>query len=322
MNRIDRISAILVMLQSRPVVRAADMAERFGVSIRTIYRDVRSLEQAGVPICGDSGVGYSLVEGYRLPPLMFTPAEALSFLTASKLVEQLTDQHSSTHFHSGMDKIRAVLHSDDKSDLADVDNSIEVYRNNLLPSTKHPNLLQTILGSINRRRVLNMRYYTPSRDSMSDREIEAVGVSFISNYWYLTAYCHLRGEYRNFRLDRIEELIETEKTFSREHPPLAELGYECDNSCLTKVVMHTTRETSLAMGDRKYYYGLISETEQNSIVEQTYMAYSTESIARWALSYIDTTTVIEPEEVKEKIKEILNFAPLEATLTSSASENF
>lgn len=174
MNRIDRISAILVLLQSRPVVRAVDMAQRFGVSIRTIYRDVRSLEQAGVPICGDSGIGYSLVDGYRLPPLMFTPAEALSFLTASKLVEQLTDQQNSKHFHSGMDKIRAVLRSADKNNLADVDSSIEVYRNNLLPSAKHPNLLQTILGSINRRLVLDMRYYTPSRDSVSDREVKAV----------------------------------------------------------------------------------------------------------------------------------------------------
>jgi hypothetical protein len=94
---------------------------------------------------------------------MFTPAEALSFLTASKLVEQLTDQQNSKHFHSGMDKIRAVLRSADKNNLADVDSSIEVYRNNLLPSAKHPNLLQTILGSINHRLVLDMRYYTPSR---------------------------------------------------------------------------------------------------------------------------------------------------------------
>ena len=82
MNRLDRISAMLVQLQSRTVVRAADMAERFGVSLRTIYRDMRTLSEAGVPVCGDAGVGYSLIEGYRLPPLMFTREEAISFLMA------------------------------------------------------------------------------------------------------------------------------------------------------------------------------------------------------------------------------------------------
>lgn len=305
MNRLDRISAILVQLQSRPVVRAVDMADRFGVSIRTIYRDIRSLGEAGVPICGDSGIGYSLVEGYRLPPLMFTKEEALAFVTAGKFIEHLTDEQSSSYFHSGMDKIRAVLRGADKSDLADVGDSIAVYRNNLLPNPKLPNLIQTILSSIHSKRALEMRYFTPSRNDYSDRRVEAVGVSYIYPYWYLSAYCHLRNEYRNFRLDRIEELSPTDTPFSREHPSLSELGFECDMDCLTKVVLHTTTETALAMGDRKYYYGLISETVQGDVVEQTYMAYYTESIARWALSYIDTTKVIEPQSVKDTVKEIL-----------------
>lgn len=299
MNRIDRISAMLIQLQSRPVVRATDMAERFGVSIRTVYRDVRTLCEAGVPICGDSGVGYSLVDGYRLPSLMYTKEEALAFVTAGKFVEQLTDEQSNSHFRSGMDKIRAVLRGADKSDLADVGNSIAVYRNNLLPNPKLPNLIQTILSSIHSRRALNMQYFTPSRKELSDRLIEAVGVSYIYPYWYLSAYCHLRDEYR------IEELTLSEKPFSRQHPTLGELGYECDPTCLTRVVLHTTPETAHQMGDRKYYYGLISEVETDSVVEQTYMSYYTESIARWALSYIDTAKVIEPEEVRQKIRDII-----------------
>jgi predicted DNA-binding transcriptional regulator YafY len=87
MNRIDRISAILIQLQTRRVVKASDIAERFNISLRTVYRDVRSLEEAGVPIIGEAGVGYSLVDGYRLPPIMFTREEATAFLTAEKFVE-------------------------------------------------------------------------------------------------------------------------------------------------------------------------------------------------------------------------------------------
>ena len=82
MNRLERMSAILVKLQSRPLVTASEIAVQFGVSLRTVYRDIRSLEASGVPICGEAGQGYSLVEGFKLPPLMFTTEEAISFLMA------------------------------------------------------------------------------------------------------------------------------------------------------------------------------------------------------------------------------------------------
>ena len=82
MNRFDRITAILIQLQAKRSVKGQEMADRFGVSLRTVYRDLRTLEQAGVPLCGEAGVGYSLAEGYRLPPVMFTREEATALLTA------------------------------------------------------------------------------------------------------------------------------------------------------------------------------------------------------------------------------------------------
>lgn len=308
MNRIDRISAILVLLQSRPVVRAADMAGRFGVSLRTIYRDIRTLSEAGVPVCGDSGIGYSLVEGYRLPPLMFTVGEALAFVTAEKFIEQLADEQSGQCFQSGLDKIRAVLRAVDRNDLADVGKNIEVYHNPRLSVHKLPNLLHTILESINRRLILHMRYFTPSRNEYSDRQIEAVGMSYIYPHWHLTAYCHFREEYRHFRLDRVEELTFTDKEFSRNHPSLSELERDCDSRCLTKVVVHTTFAASVRLGDKKHYYGLASETPlDGDRVEQVYMSYSVDSMARWLLSQADTMKVIEPQQVKDKIREIVSY---------------
>ena len=128
LNRLDRISALLVQLQSRPVVKASEMAERFEVSLRTIYRDIRTLSEAGVPICGNSGVGYSLVEGYKLPSLMFTKEEAMAFLTAEKMLEKLTDTQNSNYFRQGMDKIRAALKAVDKEYLYEMDDAITVYK--------------------------------------------------------------------------------------------------------------------------------------------------------------------------------------------------
>src|SRR6201995_5767023 len=114
MNRIDRISAILIHLQSRRVVKAGDIADRFNISLRTVYRDMKTLEEAGIPLIGEAGVGYSIMDGYRLPPVMFTKEEATAFLTAEKFVEKLTDTSTSGHYQSAMFKVRAVIKTSEK----------------------------------------------------------------------------------------------------------------------------------------------------------------------------------------------------------------
>ncbi len=311
MNRLDRISAILVRLQSRSVVRAADCAERFGVSVRTIYRDIRTLEQAGVPICGDAGVGYSLMEGYRLPPLMFTREEATAFLTAEKVVEQIADRDTGEQFHRGMDKIRAVMRGAGKEQLAGLDDSIHVHRSRHTPPETTPGLLQTILRSIADRVIIEMDY-TNGADGSSRRLVEAVGVSFSHPRWYLTAWCHLRGEYRTFRLDRIASLTVTDcpHTIAAHPPQVSLLGHD-DPNCLTRVVIRTTSETARRNRDASFFLGLVEQQElPDGRLEQTYMTYSVETMARWVLAHADTTEVVSPVEVTEWITKILcSFAP-------------
>ena len=109
MTRFDRITAILVQLHTRRVVKAQDMADRFGISLRTVYRDIRSLEEAGVPIAGEAGVGYSLMEGYRLPPVLFTKDEALAMVMAEKMVDILTDDSTKANYKSALYKIKARI---------------------------------------------------------------------------------------------------------------------------------------------------------------------------------------------------------------------
>src|SRR6476660_10142584 len=105
MNRIDRVTAILIQLQSKKIVKAQDIAERFNISLRTVYRDIKTLEESGVPVIGEAGIGYSIMDGYRLPPVMFTKEEATAFLTAEKLIEKLTDPSSDENYKSAMFKI-------------------------------------------------------------------------------------------------------------------------------------------------------------------------------------------------------------------------
>lgn len=304
LNRLDRISALLVQLQSRPVVKASEMAERFGVSLRTIYRDMHTLSKAGVPICGNSGVGYSLVEGYRLPSLMFTKEEAMAFLTAEKIIEQLTDTQNSNFFRQGMDKIRAALRAVDKKYLHDMSDSIAVYKSRNTRESL-PNLLQTILSSINDKLIVEVNY-SDIDENKSLRALEAIGITYTHPNWYLVAWCHLRKEYRVFRFDRIENIKITSNGHSKEHPPLRSLPGCEDSQYLQKVVLHTSKVVARYHADRCYAMGLAEEKELvTGQVEQTYMAYSLEPLARWVLANADTTTVISPIEVKDIIKLIV-----------------
>jgi Predicted transcriptional regulator len=305
LNRLDRIAALLVQLQSRPLIKSSEMAKRYGVSQRTIYRDMRTLLEAGVPVCGNSGIGYSLVEGYRLPSLMFTKEEAMAFLTAEKIIEQLTDTQNSNYFQMGMDKIRAALRMVDKNYLHHMDDTIAVYKSR---NTKEslPNLMQTILSSINEKRVLEVDY-TNADGKESKRALEAVGISYSHPNWYLSAWCHLRSNYRMFRLDRISHVETTTNEHSKNHPSLESLLIEVDDcQCLQEVVLLTSKEVARYYADRCYFMGLTGEKElAGGQIEQTYMAYSLEPLARWVLANADTTTVVSPIEIKNIIKQII-----------------
>lgn len=114
MNRIDRITAILIHLQSKRIVTAGEISRRFGISIRTVYRDIRTLEAAGIPIGSEAGLGYYLVEGYRLPPLKFSLKEVAALITAGKLVDRLDEPSLKADFDSALFKIKAVLNEPEK----------------------------------------------------------------------------------------------------------------------------------------------------------------------------------------------------------------
>ena len=127
------------------------------------------------------------------------------------------------------------------------------------------------------------------------------------SHWYLSAWCHLREEYRVFRLDRISHIEITNNKQTKIHPPLESFIGVDDPQCLTDVVLHTSKEVARYNADRCYFMGLIEEKElADGQIKQTYKAYSLEPIARWVLANADTTSVITPaKEVKDIIKRII-----------------
>ena len=306
MNRLTRVTAILIQLQSKRVVKAQDIAERFSISLRTVYRDIRTLEEAGIPLIGEAGVGYSLIDGYKLPPVMFTTEEATAFLTAEKLIEKLTDDTTEEWYKSAMYKIKAVLRSTEKDSLETIDENIQVIENRYLPKDKaKPNALLLILKSISAKNVLTIDYFANHSQEKTKRNIEPVGIFYLGNYWHLIAYCYLRNDYRNFRIDRISHILQTNLSFKKQHPSLKTyLKQISKEKELHTVIIRFDKKILRYFGDQKYYNGFVSQKEAGEQIEMTFLTESLEGFARWFMMYGDFAEIIRPDSLFKRVKQI------------------
>ncbi|MES2375215.1 MAG: YafY family protein [Bacteroidota bacterium] len=305
MNRIDRISAILIQLQSRRVVKAADIAERFNISLRTVYRDVKTLEEAGIPLIGEAGVGYSIMDGYRLPPVMFTKEEATAFLTAEKFVEKLTDASTTTNYKSAMYKVRAILKTTEKDLLESMDDRIAVFKSMAMPETANTDHIQTVLHSIAQKKVLALNYFAQHSQEHTKRYVEPIGIFYLSGYWHLIAYCRLRKDYRDFRIDRIKNLAVTDDHYTDEHPALKEyIAQTAKEKDLEAVIILVDKSIHNHLENQKYYSGFISEKQIGDSVEMTFLTASLEGFARWYMMYGEQAEIITPDSLKDRVREL------------------
>jgi predicted DNA-binding transcriptional regulator YafY len=308
MNRIDRITAILIQLQSRRVVKAQDIASRFNISLRTVYRDVKTLEEAGIPIIGEAGIGYSIMDGYRLPPVMFTKEEAIAFLTAEKFMDKLTDTLTGASYSSAMYKIKAVLKATEKDFLEQLDNNIEVVKSR---KTAHTNLdinpIQDILiEGISQKKVLCIQYFANHSQQKTKRMVEPVGIFYLDNFWHLIAWCRLRNDYRDFRVDRISDLVVTDTVFKQEHPTLKQhLDKVSEARNLQTVIIRIDKKAVPFISGQKYYSGFVSEREIDGKIEMTFLTGSIEGFARWYMMFADYAEIVSNDHLIYKIETIL-----------------
>lgn len=201
-KRLSRLTAILTQLQTKRLLTATKLADKFSVSIRTIYRDIRALEQAGVPIITDEGKGYSLMEGYRVPPVMFTEAQANALITAEQLVLKNKDASFVKDYTEAIEKIKSVLkyNIQDKANLLSERTRFD--QNNYLE--RNSSNLSDLQFSLTNFRIAKIEY-TNEQNETTIRHIEPFALLSTEN-WLLVAYCRLRTAFRFFRLDRIKKL--------------------------------------------------------------------------------------------------------------------
>ena len=296
MNRIDRLFAIFIQLQSRPLVKAQELAERFSISLRTVYRDIHALGEAGVPVIGEAGAGYRLMDGYKLPPVMFNQNEASALLTAAKLMQSLSDGLSADHYRSALDKIKAVLRYPEKEHIAGIDQQVAVVAHPMgmhqPPAELH---LSQILQAIASRSVLQFDYTSLGKNERLLRKAEPVGIYYQGSRWYMIAFCRLRGAYRNFRTDQIKAMVLTGEKITQAHPPLqAFLACVTEQKELQQVVIDVNKAVAKYLGEQKYYNGFVKEEAAGESVRMTFLTASLSGFARWFMMFGDEATIVEP----------------------------
>ncbi len=204
-KRLSRLTAILTQLQAKRLLTANNLAEKFGVTTRTIYRDIRALEQAGVPILTEDGKGYSLMEGYRLPPIMLTEAEANALITAEQIILTNKDASLVKEYSEVITKIKSVLNSNTKDKAELLSNRI-VIKNNY-EKTKSSNYLSQIQQALTNYLTVHIEYRQPNKLNPTKRTIEPFFLyNSTQENWIIIAFCRLKKDFRAFRLDRISRL--------------------------------------------------------------------------------------------------------------------
>jgi predicted DNA-binding transcriptional regulator YafY len=199
MRRADRLFQIVNALRRRrTATTAAQLAERLGVSERTVYRDIRDLILAGTPIDGEAGVGYRIRPGYDLPPLMFDREEIQALVLGARIVRQFGDPALVRASDSILGKVSAIL----PKDLAHLVDETRLYVPPMLGAGRAADALARAREAVVARRKLELSY--ANADGVpTTRIVRPLAIFFWGRTWTLAAWCELRLDFRNFRLDRV-----------------------------------------------------------------------------------------------------------------------
>jgi len=305
MNKTDRLLAIVLELQGKKRQRAEDLAATFETSKRTIYRDIQALCEAGVPIISIPGLGYSLMQGYFLSPLSFSTEEATMLLLGSDFMAQHFDAQYRFAAQSAYRKISAVLPEPLQAEVEYLQSSIRFIARDVPESELEKQKLQQLRGAIIAHQRIHFLYHSRHRgeeavEVSTEREADPYGLVYISGFWCLVAYCHLRHDVRNFRLDRLDQLELLARTFQR--PTSFQLHVNQSNQD-RKLIVKALFDHNIArwVREARSYY-VLSEEECADGLLVTLAVRQEREVFQWLLGWGSQVRVLEPASLSEKLQ--------------------
>ncbi len=305
MNRIDRLVATVLLLQSKRIIRAQDIAEHFSISVRTVYRDLTALQEAGVPLAAEAGEGYSLVEGYHLPPVMFTHEEASALFVGGEFVQCLTDASLKKHVASALLKIRAVLPEEKQEYVERLQQTTAV----LVPSVGfaggfRDDVLALMQEAVVHRRALKMEYSATSNNAITQRCVEPLYLIYYSDHWHLIAYCRLRQDYRDFRTDRIKHILPSGEIFPLHHDfSLTKYLQEANKIANPQEVRIKFKPAVAARLGKRYFFAIAEEATADGGIILTFLVPAVQVLFDWLLPFATEIEILRPAELRQLLLE-------------------
>jgi predicted DNA-binding transcriptional regulator YafY len=212
MNRIDRLFALVLLLQVKRHLTAREIAAYFAITERTVYRDMKALSEMGIPVAAQAGEGYQLLETFSLPPVAFTEGEVKAITMAARWFVRNSNGSLQRDTLSSLHKLHAVLTPALREQVEQFTQLIDHYPTDPPVDWEQP-ALRLVMQAVQQRRVVSIDYRSYQSDSFSSRDIEPTQLTFSQGACYVEAYCRLRRDQRSFRLSRILALELRDETF-------------------------------------------------------------------------------------------------------------
>jgi len=301
-----RLITLIMTLQRQPVQKAADLAEKLGVSVRTLHRYFGMLDEMGIPIYAERGPygGFSLVRGYKLPPLVFTPEEATAIYLGTSLVSEMWGRLYQESAQGALAKLENVLPDEQRNEIAWARRSLVatgMHRTD--PSALAPNL-EKLRRAAREHHQVDMSYQSTSKAEATQRNIDPYALVHRSGWWYLVGYCHLRQGVRTFRVDRIQNLETLNLTFQM--PDDFDIHAYLESEFADQPVVHaklrfTAEGAHIAKGNVAGWDAL--EENPDGSVDVVLSAPDLTWLASMTISFANLVTVLEPPELREMVRD-------------------
>ncbi|OMF49945.1 MULTISPECIES: YafY family protein [Paenibacillus] len=304
MNKTDRLLAILLELQRKDILRAEDLAAIFETSVRTIYRDIQALSESGVPIVGAPGIGYSLMEGYFLPPLSFTAEEAVALLIGTDFVEQKFDTDYGIKAQTSRRKIEAILPESVRREVSRVRTTIRLLAVGEGANHSEKTYLETLRFAVLEKRKVQFGYSKrmPEADGnrQSVRVVAPYGLVLLRGSWVLIGQCELRQQLRHFRLSRMDKLIVLEDRFQLPVDFHLQDYKQTDDRHVTVRILARSDIADKVKEANNFYMEAIEERTDGLHI--LFRVRQPEELLQWVLGWGADMVVLEPESLRERIR--------------------
>ncbi|PSQ84463.1 MAG: YafY family transcriptional regulator [Bacteroidetes bacterium QS_1_65_9] len=307
LNRTERLFALVLLLQNRPNMTSRELAEHFDVSRRTIFRDMRALGEAGVPLTYAEGGGYEILEGYQLPPLMFSAREAATLLIGASFTKLQPDPSLQEDADAVAMKIREVLPDSVREYIDRLQKRIVLdpyWLHAFRARPEEEGRWYDLSEAVARQRQVQMKYLVKSRGEVTQRTVDPLGLVYYTDHWNLIAYDHLREAIRNFRLDHIQNMFVLSKSFE---PPegfdLEEYLEERGRGSQNRRIRLRFTKTAYRWARRDVPAQIEDERETDDHVEITFDFENLDYVAEWLMRYGTDVEVLAPDDLQAAVRE-------------------